>query len=318
MSERINILIASDINYAPYYGVMLTSLFENNRQSSFDVYLITDETWTEKETKKFNRLCEKNNSRFIVLKTDVLSLIEVPLNPNHHVNKATYYNILASRILPDSVDKVIYLDGDMLVRGDISPIWHMDMKGYAMAAVWDSIAFDENVAIRLGYSLEHKYVNNGTSIYNLKYWREHNIDKKALSFMDENFESLTFMDQDVANAVFAGHVKYLPITYNFQVMFLTKYFSKRFSTEFMENVLNTSQNPIIVHYNGGVKPWSWRYYGLPYRKEWLRAYWHSPWFFAYQITPIKKYIKHLIKRVIKRKSLVNTQRNQYISESYNL
>jgi len=45
--EKINILIASDVNYAPYYGVMLTSIFENNKSLSFVIYLLTDETWTK-------------------------------------------------------------------------------------------------------------------------------------------------------------------------------------------------------------------------------------------------------------------------------
>ena len=317
-NNSINILIASDINYAPYYGVMLTSLFENNNLSSFVIYLITDETWTDKETRRFEKLCMKHNSSFIVLRTDVFSLIDVPLNPNHHVNKATYYNILASKILPNDIDKVIYMDGDMLVQGDISSLWDIDMTNYAMAAVWDSIAFDESVAVRLGYSPEHRYVNNGTSIYNLAYWREHNVDKFLLTFINEHYESLTFMDQDVENAVLAGYIKYLPVTYNFQVLFLTKYFSQAFTPEFMNEVLLNKEHPVIIHYNGGVKPWSWRYYALPYRKEWLRAYWKSPWFFAYKITPIGKYIKHLIKRVVRRKQLIQAQRNQYIPEAYDL
>ena len=70
MDERINILIGSDINYAPYYGVMLTSLFMNNKESKFDVYLLTDETWTDAETKKFSNLANSFNSTFKVIVVD--------------------------------------------------------------------------------------------------------------------------------------------------------------------------------------------------------------------------------------------------------
>ena len=65
-NDILNILCATDDNYAPYYGVMLTSLFMNNKDSQFDVYLLTDTTWTEKETKRFKKLCGQYNSRFIV------------------------------------------------------------------------------------------------------------------------------------------------------------------------------------------------------------------------------------------------------------
>lgn len=317
-NSTINILIASDINYAPYYGVMLASLFEHNKESQFDVYLITDNTWTEKETRRFEKLCGKYHSHFTALITDVFSLIDVPLNPDHHCNQATYYNILASRILPPEIDKVIYMDGDMIVQGDISELWNIDMKDYAMAAVWDSMTFDTITAERLGYDKNYAYFNNGTSVYNLSYWREHKIDKKALEYMETHLDSLIYMDQDVENAVLAGHIKYLPITFNFQAMFLCEYFWKLFDNNFKKQVLKTAKHPVIIHYNGGTKPWSWRYWKLPYRREWLREYWKSPCWFAYQIKPIGKYIKHLIKRVLKRKTLIKKQRSQYIKEAFEI
>ena len=318
ISERINILIASDINYAPYYGVMLTSLFEHNRESRFAVYLITDETWTAKETKKFEKLCGKYNSHFKALITDIFSIIDVPLNPNHHCNKATYYNILASKILPPEIDKIIYMDGDMIVQGKICKLWNIDMKDYAMAAVWDSMTFDDSTAERLGYDKRYAYVNNGTSVYNLAYWREHRIDKKAIEYMNAHPDTLTFMDQDVENAVLAGHITYLPITYNFQTMFLCEYFWKHFDDNFKNQVLETAKHPMIIHYNGGTKPWNWRYWKMPYRMEWLREYWKSPWWFAYQMKPIGKYLKHLVKRIVHRKKLIAAQQSQYISEAQQL
>ena len=112
--ERINILIASDINYAPYYGVMLTSLFENNRNSSFDVFLLTDNTWSKTETIKFETLCKKNNSNFYVrIINDVEITDSFPLSA--HLNRATYYNLNAANLLPSTIHRVIYMDGDMIV-----------------------------------------------------------------------------------------------------------------------------------------------------------------------------------------------------------
>ena len=105
-NNRINILIASDINYAPYYGVMLTSLFMNNSDSTFDIYLITDETWPDSETKKFEKLCAKYHSTFHVYAIDATKMDDFP--KTGHINKATYYNLNAANILPKDVHRVIY------------------------------------------------------------------------------------------------------------------------------------------------------------------------------------------------------------------
>lgn len=316
--KPINILIACDNNYAPYYGVLLVSLFRHHSGESFDVYLITDNSICKQTISKFSALCERNNSRFFVKVADVNILKDYPNNLNHHVNLAGYYHILAPAILPKDIDKIIYMDGDMLVRGNIEDLWEMDMEGYAMAAALDSIAFDKSVYERLGYCEIYPYVNNGVSVINLKYWRENQVIEKAMAYIAGHHDTLDLMDQDTENAVLYDKIKVMPITYNYQVMFLAKYFWKDFDDAFRQKVLDTAKHPIIIHYNGGIKPWSWRYWKLPYRMEWLREYWKSPWWFAYQIKPIGKYIKHLIKRIVRRKNTIAAQQSQYIPEANNL
>ena len=132
--ERINILIGSDINYAPYYGVMLTSLFINNRESQFDIFLLTDNSWTEKETKKFEKLCASYHSRFFVRVVEEEELRICPLNPNNHISRSTYYRLRAAVLLPDSVDKILYLDGDTIVRGSLKELYDINMDNHSIAA----------------------------------------------------------------------------------------------------------------------------------------------------------------------------------------
>lgn len=318
MDERINILIGSDINYAPYYGVMLTSLFMNNKESKFDVHLLTDDTWTDKETKKYQKLAKKYGSRIFVYKVNDEQMQICPLNPENHIARSTYYRLSAAEILPQNIEKIIYMDGDMIVCGDIEALWDYDMSGIAIAGAIDPSHFDDDTYRRLSFSKQFGYFNAGVEIINLEYWRDNNISSQALSYIVSHQEALPLMDQDVVNTVLANKKAFIPICFNFQTMYLTKYFSKDFSTEFMNEVMHTVSNPIVIHYNGGVKPWQWRYYGLPYRKEWLRAYWHSPWFFAYKIAPIGKYIKHLIKRVIKGGNYLAICQREYISEAHSL
>ena len=314
----INILIACDKNYAPYYGVLLSSLFRHNPKQAFRIYLVTDGTWSKSQEQKFRQLCKRHCSEFHVIIVDADIVKNCPVVPNYHVNVSAYYHILSPLILPQEIDKIIYMDGDMIVCDDICDLWSLDMEGYAMAAALDSVAFWDETYERLGYKAKYGYINNGVSIINLKYWREHHIYEKAVAFMNAHSDSLRLMDQDTENGVLREKMKILPITYNFQIMFLAEYFWNRFDDDFKTNVLETAKHPIVIHYNGGTKPWSWRYWKLPYRREWLREYWHSPWWFAYQIQPIGKYIKHLIKRIVRRRKTIAAQQSQYIPESHGL
>ncbi len=316
--ERINILIGSDINYAPYYGVMLTSLFINNRESQFDIFLLTDNSWTEKETKKFEKLCASYHSRFFVRVVEEEELRICPLNPNNHISRSTYYRLRAAVLLPDSVDKILYLDGDMIVCGDIRELWNYDISGKAIAGVVDSLQFDDETYNRLGFEKKYGYINAGVELINLYYWRKNQVSQLVINYIKNHQESLPMMDQDAINAVLAPVKSCLPICYNFQTMYLTKFFSKNFTSEFMNEVLITSKIPVVIHYNGGTKPWHWRYYGLPYRREWLFAYRHSSWCCAYKFTPLSGFVKYLVKRILLKDALIRARREQYIPESYDL
>lgn len=315
-NSTINILIASDINYAPYYGVMLSSLFETNQESSFDVYLITDETWTEKETKKFSTLCEKHHSRFIVNVTNVERMNTFPKST--HINRATYFNLNAANILPTSVHKIIYMDGDMVVNGDIRPIWNFDIEGYACAMVEDCSTYDQSIYDRLGYDKMYGFYNNGVTVYNMDFLRKMNFSEKALRFIAENPEKALWMDQDAINFLLAEKTIGLPMMYNFQTLFLLDYHWKNYNDDFRSKVLEASMHPVVVHYAGRIKPWNWRYFGLPYKQEWNHYYDISSWKNARVYKPLDKYIKHLIKRLLKRRYYLAMCQGEYILESHNL
>lgn len=316
MKERINILCATDANYAPYHGVMLTSLFMNNKESQFDVYMLADETWLDRDTMRFEKLCQSFDSKFHLIKVDNSAIKHFPQRT--HITLPTYYRILACDLLPQSVQKILLLDGDIIVRGDIRPIWNTNMDGVAFAGVIDSLHFEAETYSRLGYDRRYGYCNAGVSLYNFDYWRKNNISKQILEFIMLHQENLPFMDQDAINAILATKKKLLPIRYNLQTLYLMKYFSQNFTSDFFYDVVKNASNPIIIHYNGGAKPWQWRYYCLPYRKEWNEAYKASPWSCARQYKPFGKFIKHLIKRVFMGEKYKESCLNGYIEEAKNL
>lgn len=313
--KDINILIACDNNYAPYYGVMLTSLFIHNSNSRFNVYWLTDKNVSHKQKENLYKLVTNYGSQLFVYEIDNAKLKDFPQST--HLNYAAYYNLNAANILPDTIHKIIYMDGDMVVNGDISSLWQLDLSDYACAMVEDCSMYDSSIYQRLGYLSKYGYYNNGVTVYNLDYLRKINFSEKALKFIEENPEKAIWMDQDAINVILAEKTLRLSLQYNFQTLFLLKYHWQHYMDDLKKQVLEASQSPIVIHYAGRVKPWNWRYYALPYKNEWDAAYKSYPCRCPQSFKPYGKYLKHLLKSLLCYNKYNEECRKGYISEAFN-
>lgn len=316
MKEHINILIGSDINYSPYYGIMLTSLLINNKDVQFDIFLLTDSTWTDKETRKYRDLIENYNSRFHVIVVDSSEMKEFP--ETTHISLPAYYRLKASSLLPSDVHKVLYLDGDIIVNGSLIPLWRTDIGGCAIAGVTDTIYYRDEVYDRLGYDKSFGYNNAGVALYNIDYWRENGVSDNAFHFIKQNKDKIKWMDQDVVNALLFDKKIGLPLRYNFQNRFLFKSEWDCFDDGFREEILKEMANPVIIHYCGPDKPWSFRYYRSPYSELYHYYRKQSCWAHARVCKPYLKYLKFLVKRIINHPSIEENLRQKYIQEALGL
>ena len=315
MNEMINILMACDKNYAPYYGVMLTSLFMNNKESSFHIHWITDKFVPQTEKAKFQELVNENHSKLSIYEIDNSSLTDFPQTA--HINYAAYYNLKASEILPQSIHRIIYLDGDMIVNGDIRPLWELDLKGNVCAQVLGGSYKDHSLYERLNYAKEYGYYNNGVVLYDFDKLREMKFSQKAIQYVINN-QNVKWMDQDTINALLYDKTLRLPLRYNFQTLFFTREFWQDYDADFKKQILTESKNPIIIHYNGMAKPWNFLYYGYPWGTVWKKYCKLSKWSNALKREPVSKYLKYIIKRIILPNSFKLKHDAIYINESWRL
>ena len=108
-----NILCCTDEKYASYYGIMLTSLFEKNIGTVFDIYIITARL-DEKTIIKYKLLASQNNSRIHIITINDDMMKRCPIREGDHVTLAAYYRIIAPLFLPELLDKILYFDGDII------------------------------------------------------------------------------------------------------------------------------------------------------------------------------------------------------------
>ena len=147
MKNTINILCCTDDKYAPYYGIMLTSLFDNNKNEHFSIYVMTAGL-KDNTHNKIKSLTNKYHSELhiIIVNEDVLK--DCPIRIGDHVTLATYYRLLTPLLLPN-IDKILYLDGDIIINGEIRPLWETNIQKNAVAAVIDEFYCDKDRHTRL-------------------------------------------------------------------------------------------------------------------------------------------------------------------------
>lgn len=275
MSNSIPILCSTDDNYVPYTGIMLTSLFENNRDVSFEIYILT-RGLNESNIARLKALELKYKATVLISRVSLSMFENCPIRPGDHVTIETYFRLLAPYLLPENIDRILYLDGDIVVDGPIRELWDWDIEQYAIGAVIDESFCNGEIYTRLGLDNTNPYFSAGVLLLNLKYWRDKDVSNRCMKCISNNPDILSFHDQDTLNIVLKDEKTFLPITFNFQTGFFLSWVYPGFPESFKEQVLKCSQRPCIIHYSGPMKPWT-RSSDHPYRKRYLHYRGISEW-----------------------------------------
>lgn len=175
------------------------------------------------------------------------------------LSKATYYRLLIGDIIPESVDRLLYLDPDIVINKDLSDYYNTDLKGNVLAGSGHLYNFNEFVNLcRLGIKPKkgRRYINAGILLIDLKKWRETVTVKQILAFIQKNIRILFLADQDVINVLFSDKMLCTDERiYNLDEKTL-KHFSRKSADRNRINLDWVRKNTAIIHFNGKNKPWN--------------------------------------------------------------
>jgi lipopolysaccharide biosynthesis glycosyltransferase len=260
--------MAFDANYSAHAGVALYSLLASNPGHSFDIVLLCSEL-PQTEIAKFARLGAQFPARIGVRTTD--PKMWSALGTSKRITSATYFRFLLPSLFDPTVERVLYLDCDLIVDGDIAPLWETDLSGAVLAACRE-IGCEKTRSGPLGLRASHRYFNAGVMVIDLKAWRAEDVSRRAVDFLTRNRALAVYFDQDALNVCLQDRVTYLSCVWNF-MPFLN---FTRFQTDFPE-IEAGRLKPVIVHFAGNAKPWL----KTPESHPWVRRYWdwrgRSPW-----------------------------------------
>ena len=254
MNNQISIVFASDDNYAQHIAVAIASIMAKTKEKVC-FYVINDNISKDKiEKLRDTAVTFKTKIEFISVPEDKFSNVYL----SGHVSKAAYFRLALADILPNDIEKVIYLDVDLLVYDDIKKMWQIDLKNLPLAAVPDygimaSPRLCKQKADVIGLPVGEKYFNSGVLVVNLKEWRKEDYTKQILEIINNN--QFPHHDQDALNKLFMHKWQALDLRWNIIPPVFNLFSKILLNSNFRKNAITARKNPGIIHYAGRYKPW---------------------------------------------------------------
>jgi lipopolysaccharide biosynthesis glycosyltransferase len=247
MTETIPTLFCINANYTQHAAVCIVSLLENNRDHFFDIVVVTTDPLGSEENKLQKTVGGYSNGRVSVALLDT-TICQLPVRAQHYTID-TYSRLWVAEFFPVTIEKVLYLDSDMVVVGPIGELWRTSLGNHALAAA--TIPGSDRCP---AFNIPEKYgyFQSGVMLINLTKWRTNNILECLLKWISENGNKIVDADQDVLNACLYNERLVLDSKWNVISPFYFDYHPLGISDQELADVRRDAR---IIHYNGPSKPW---------------------------------------------------------------
>jgi lipopolysaccharide biosynthesis glycosyltransferase len=250
-AASVSILMCTNALFLQHTAVCLVSLLANNPDFFFDIVIVRRITEELDEEKLQRSLAGFSNHRLTFQEFAPPADLLLPLIPHAHYTIDTYTRLWLGEFFPETVDRVLYLDADIVVVGSIAPLWSTDLGGALMGAV-DIPGSDQGVR-RLAMRMEEGYFNAGVLLIDVAQWRATRAELTVLDYIRVNPERVSY-DQDALNACFRSRTKRLDYKWNVIRPFYREPLVLPLGRPEIEAI---RRDACVIHFNGGSKPWSY-------------------------------------------------------------
>jgi len=247
-AQPIKLIFGVDGAYSQHLAVTLVSLLENNPANRFDILVVTLNMAQEDRDRILALVARFGNVTLRFQPFDISAYSHFRIDG--HISHASYLRIFLPEILPESEEKVLYLDCDIVVRRDIAALWRLELGDNVLGAA-RNLFFVRHDDLDMPPGAD--YFNAGILLMNLKRWREVDGTARLIRFIEAHHDHLWAHDQDALNAVFCGEIQELAPRWNFQTSMLwSEPDGLGLSYPEFRRLL---ADPAIVHFTSPSKPW---------------------------------------------------------------
>lgn len=255
----LDVVYVCDENFSGITGISIYSLLKHNFSfKEINVYVI-DNGITEISQKRIMEMVKRYNRNIKFI--PAIDLKEKAKFPETlEKNMSVYNNLFLSSMF--DLERILYLDGDLIVLENLREFWRLELDGYYLAAVQDTCAIIERQEANIG--VDEEYYNSGVLLFNLSYCRENNIESKFLECIKNGPSKTIFRSQRVINDVCKGKVLKVNPRYNLLPQFIDfdvndlKVFAQTDNFYTAEELEEAKEKPVIVHFAGIERPWNFK------------------------------------------------------------
>lgn len=270
----LDICMASDDNYAVHLGICIVSIAENNSKN-INMHIL-DNNISKNNICKFKSLENQYNNLKINFynihnffkERNIGNLIKSQLEDNYYYNLlgiSAFSRLFLQDILPEDIDKVLYLDADTIVLDSLDELFNMDFNDNIVSGVIDVWGNYNGYFHNLKKSTP--FINSGVLLINLKKWREMDFAKLSLDLIN-NYEDKAFLhDQNIINVICGDDIELLHPKFNTMSEFFYVDYSKNLKLNkcfgaidkfySIKEIGDALKHPVVVHFLSQVwdRPW---------------------------------------------------------------
>lgn len=312
-ARDINICFVTDDGFSMPTSVTIASILKNrSKRYNYNIYIIGYNLSSD-SVKKLSSIQAKN-FQVRVINAPELDLLKKYnfVSTTVHVTPTSILKFFIPQYL-SAVDKVLYLDGDIVVQSNLAELYNIDIHDRYAAVVKDIVSTFAWHRQEVPYGSSY-YFNSGMMLLNLSKMRSENVSERLIDYRihGKNY----YMDQDALNVAFAGCVRFISPYFNFINKFLYQkgadWMSQFYHVIIHRNEVRAFQKAQIIHFASQKKPW---YSELPYLTKLFKKYYAlSPYkdIPLYTSTPAEYSAFHKINKLNDYWNMLMQRRDEFV------
>ncbi|MFR0569055.1 glycosyltransferase family 8 protein [Bifidobacterium apri] len=263
-SAIAHIVYASDDGFADVLGVSLVSLFENSGDMKEIRFYILDSGISKHNREKLEEVCTRYQCSLPVwLKArNITEELGMRVAADRG-SLSQFARFFVASDLPGDLERVLYLECDIIFCQSVNLLWNLDMHGKTMAALND--AFSRYYRKNIDLEPEDIMFNSGVMLIDLKRWREQHIEKKLMKFIASKNGRVQQGDQEALNAVLSNdvycfHPRFNSVTicydFTYHELYVYRKPAGKYYTE--AEIREATEHPVIIYFTTSFlsrRPW---------------------------------------------------------------
>lgn len=256
----MNLLYTCDNNYVWLMGISAISVFENNKHvKELKVYLLGQDI-TDSNKQILCEIAAKYDRQIIVIDVPKLDIKDILVSERWPISAFT--RLFSAQLLPLDIEKVLYLDCDTIIVGDIESLDKYDLSEKIFFGVKDCVGglYKKNI----GLEKNDSYINAGVLLINISKLRTVEVKSVIGEYINNYAKRINYADQDILNGAFKKYVGVIEPEYNIMTIDVAHTYSQimklRKPTNFYtkDELERAIEEPVIIHYTTNmrvIRPW---------------------------------------------------------------